>query len=193
MLSLKSLLAPYEDQYGKDYLIGIINSYIMPVVREELMLIIEEEDDLINRYNEIKSMIHQEVPFEMFFESILGLVEECLIKFSSQIKKSKTPIGELAKDYIDQHYRSDISLAQVSKSLYTSKEYLAGAFKQKYQMTLGQYILQKKMDEAGRLLIEGVSQQEVARILSYQDPTYFYKVFKKYYDCTPGEYTRGNE
>lgn len=193
LLSLKRLLVQYETQYGKDYMIGIANSYIMPVVREELMLLIEEDEELTKGYNDIKSMLLSEVPFEMFYDTLVLFVNQCLDKFSTQIKKSKIPIAELAYAYINRNFMSDITLASVSKSLYTSKEYLSSVFKQRYQMTVGQFILKLKMEEAGVLLRKGISQQEVSNLLSYQDPTYFYKVFKKYYDITPGEYIKSKE
>lgn len=193
LISLKSLLSQYEEQYGKDYMIGITNSYIMPVIREELMLIIEEEEALINSYNDIKSMLLSEVPFEIYYDKLVIFVNQCLDSFSKHIKKSKIPIAELAQEYINRNFIDDITLASVSKSLYTSKEYLSSVFKQRYQMTVGQYILKLKMEEAANLLRKGISQQEVSNLLSYQDPTYFYKVFKKYYDLTPGEFVKRND
>jgi two-component system response regulator YesN len=106
----------------------------------------------------------------------------------NQIKASEKPVAELAKEYVDSAYKEDISLNDVAERLFISKEYLSSTFKSHFGITLGNYVLKKKMEEAARLLSEGATHKAISDELGYNDVTYFYKVFKRYYGCTPGEY-----
>jgi two-component system, response regulator YesN len=93
------------------------------------------------------------------------------------------------KNFIDQHYMYPISLDDVSDAFYLSKEHVSRLFRKTYNESVTQYILKRKMESAADLIrTSQLSYREIAYQLGFEDISYFYKQFKKIFQCTPGEY-----
>ncbi|MBS3991394.1 MAG: response regulator [Erysipelothrix sp.] len=106
------------------------------------------------------------------------------------IPKDRTSLDIIdIKQFIDQHYMYPISLDDVAETFYVSKEHVSRLFSKKYQQSVTQYILKKKMDHAADLISTSqLNYREIAFITGFEDISYFYKQFKKHFQCTPGEY-----
>ena len=64
-------------------------------------------------------------------------------------------------------------------------------FLNKFNETISEYIIRKRMELAGRLLKNTpLKIQEIAQECGYEDQRYFASSFKKFYGCTPTEYKR---
>lgn len=169
-------------------IVRLIHDYIVPILRDEMMDVLKNNDGFHSLFEQTKVNVKKGMLINDYFQSIETLTSLGLVHRYEQIKSSEKPIAELAKDYINLAYREMISLNDIAERFFISKEYLSSTFKAKYGITIGNYILKKKMEEAIRLLNEGDSHKSVAEQLGYKDTTYFYKVFKRYYGTTPGDY-----
>ena len=116
---------------------------------------------------------------------------ECAIgyrddKNSNQGKK----ILKKALDYIDENYMKEtLSLNKVSEIVEVSPSYFSTTFSQEMQMTFIEYVTEKRMKQAKKLLRESdMHSGEIAMKVGYKDPHYFSFVFKKTQGCTPREY-----
>lgn len=97
------------------------------------------------------------------------------------------------KTYVDSHYHLNISLESIANHFYLSKSYLSKAFKQQFGATLSGYITEVRMEQAKRLLTESGHQiKTVAELVGFNDLSYFYKTFKKYHQCSPGQVAEQN-
>ena len=97
-----------------------------------------------------------------------------------------------ALHYINSHYKESLSLEEVADKVYLSSYYLSRLFKKEVGENFSTYLLNKKLDEAKRLLEETeMSVMSISGSLSFSDPSYFCRVFKKYTSCTPKEYRNG--
>lgn len=91
--------------------------------------------------------------------------------------------------YIDQHYLSNISLADIAEQFFLSKEHLSRLFKKETGQNLFSYIMQLKLTEAKRLLkTTDMTLDDIAYHLSFSNGNYFSKVFKKNCGLSPSEY-----
>ncbi|MGN0172694.1 MAG: helix-turn-helix domain-containing protein [Acutalibacteraceae bacterium] len=91
--------------------------------------------------------------------------------------------------YIDQHYRDISDIRAVAKQLGYSYTYLAHIFKEKMDMTIGGYIIKKKMEEAKWLLRTGrMNVSQVAARLNYMSVQSFSNSFKKSVGMSPAEF-----
>lgn len=98
------------------------------------------------------------------------------------------------KQFIDQHYMYPISLEDVSEAFYLSKEHVSRMFRKTYDESVTQYILKMKMENAADLIrTSQMSIKEIAYQLGFEDISYFYKQFKKIFDCTPKEMRDSSE
>ncbi len=85
---------------------------------------------------------------------------------------------------------SRVSLDEISRQTYYSKTFLNGIFKKNTEYSIMQYYGRLKIEEAKKLLREGISPSSAASKLQFESPTYFTKVFKKYTGITPSEYRK---
>lgn len=94
-------------------------------------------------------------------------------------------------DYIDKHYLEPITLDQIAEACYINKYYLSHMFSDSKQMTVGQYILGKRMEEAKRLLATtNLTVNEIALNSGFNDQGYFSRAFKKALQMTPLQYRK---
>ena len=95
-----------------------------------------------------------------------------------------------ALDYIDSHYCDEtISLNEVAAKAGVSPNHLSSVFSQNMQKTLIEYITNKRMEKAKKLLkTTNVSTGSIAAEIGYKDPRYFSFVFKKTQGMSPREY-----
>ncbi|MDD6484451.1 MAG: response regulator [Clostridiales bacterium] len=106
--------------------------------------------------------------------------------FSVQNKDRKI---EEVVNYVDEHFCEDISLKWLAKKFCIEHKYLSKLFKKYVNKGYVEYITQKRMDAAKKMLgEEKLTISEIARSLSYDEPNYFTVVFKRNVGITPREY-----
>lgn len=98
-----------------------------------------------------------------------------------------------ARNYMESHYRdSNISLDLIAKELEISKYHLCKEFKNRFDVSPGQFLKELRLQEAVRLLKEKkeYSIEQIARSTGYATSSYFGKVFKKNFGMTPDEFRK---
>ncbi|MCR2806413.1 response regulator [Paenibacillus soyae] len=101
---------------------------------------------------------------------------------------------EKARRYIDNHYRSDLGIDEVSEFVGLSTSHFCTLFKQTTGSTFLEYVTECRIDKAKYMLAHSeVKVYQVAPLVGYQDPRYFTQVFKKVTGLTPSEYRNGTQ
>lgn len=95
-----------------------------------------------------------------------------------------------ALDYLDANYdRDTLSLNLVAENIGVSANYLSAIFSQNMQKTFVEYLTEKRIEKARKLLWQtDKTSSEIAREVGYKDAHYFSFVFKKLQGCSPREY-----
>ena len=110
-----------------------------------------------------------------------------------RVKFQKTP-SKLVVDvanYISKHIYDHIEIDDLSNALYISKSWLFAKFKEDTGMTIKDYILKEKIEEAKRLLsFTDKPSSAISSLLSFSSQSHFNRTFLKYVGETPGEYRR---
>ena len=97
---------------------------------------------------------------------------------------------EQCLEYIDTHFREELSLTELCKQFGLSRSVFCAAFPQLSGLPLRQYIAKKRISEA-QLLIRSqreLSLSQIAAFVGYQDETTFYRNFLKVTGVTPSQY-----
>lgn len=98
------------------------------------------------------------------------------------------------KLYIREHYGQDINLKILSKEFFMNPYYFSAFFKQKTGKNFKDYLASVRMEKALELLLadNGLSVQELAKKVGYNDTKAFSEKFKQYYGESPVSYKRVN-
>lgn len=94
-----------------------------------------------------------------------------------------------AKQYINEHYRENITLSSVAEHLHMNTSYVSSLFKLKTDVSFTQYLTDIRIQNALMLVrTTNKSAAEISELVGYSNPNYFIKVFKKVTGSTISEY-----
>lgn len=86
----------------------------------------------------------------------------------------------------------DVTLEKAAATVHLSPAYLSHVFKFKTDITLSDYILNKRLSRAKELLKDsGIRITQISESLGYSNPNNFTRAFKSMYNLTPTEYRAG--
>ncbi|CAM3655433.1 AraC family transcriptional regulator [Erysipelothrix urinaevulpis] len=95
------------------------------------------------------------------------------------------------KNYLDKHFREEITLDDLAQITYLNKFYLSHIFKEHTGYGPIQYILEKRMSEAKKLLMTtDLVISQISGILGFSNPAYFSQYFKKKTEMSPSAYRK---
>ena len=127
-------------------------------------------------------------------DQIFNLQYNMVLEFTQRVERirlGKRP-GKLTIDvanYIQHHLSEPITAEDIAKELYLSRPYLSRKFIDETGESLTDFILKEKTEEAKRLLrYSDKSLTAIGNYLGFSSQSHFSRVFKKYANCTPGDY-----
>lgn len=127
---------------------------------------------------------------------INNLLHFMLIDFTKRVNQlhEGAPASKLVSDvsnYINRHMSETITVEAIAKEFFLSRSYLSKLFKAESNMSLSDFILTKKTDEAKYLLrYTNKSLTDISLNLGFSSPGHFSRVFKKYASITPHKYRK---
>jgi AraC family transcriptional regulator, transcriptional activator of pobA len=93
--------------------------------------------------------------------------------------------------FIEERYREPISLKDVARAVNLSRGHLSTVVGRKTRRTVGEWIAERRMAEARRLLVEtDLTVEEVGRRVGYGDAGYFVRSFRRAHGTTPLSWRR---
>ncbi len=95
------------------------------------------------------------------------------------------------KDYINSHYTQKITLDDLAGRFFINKFYLSRLFKEQFDISVNNYLLQVRTTQAKQLLrFTDLSIEQIGQKCGMNDANYFSRMFKKMEGITPGEYRK---
>lgn len=131
---------------------------------------------------------------EVLYHLLLILGSECIeAEYVGSDRKTKT-IDNIKKviNYIEQHYKEDISLASVAAQMNYSSAHLSRVFKENIGYNFHDYLQSVRIGNAVRMIMQNkdVRLMECAIENGFTNIKSFIEVFKKIYGCTPSEWRK---
>lgn len=91
--------------------------------------------------------------------------------------------------FIDAHYASKISIAQIADFVGLNRSYLCAIFKSRTNSSIQEYLIRFRINKAcGLMSNKLLSIADIARSVGYDDPLLFSKMFKKEKGVSPRRY-----
>jgi AraC-like DNA-binding protein len=143
--------------------------------------------------NKLSSKFAKKIEMLNSVEASLTLQAEmirkyCLLVKDYSLKNYSHLIGRVIT-LISYDLKADLSLNSIADQLNVNASYLSARFKKECNMSLTNYVNQKRMELAANLLSHSDKQiQEIADACGILDTNYFIKLFKKQYGITPSQY-----
>lgn len=98
-------------------------------------------------------------------------------------------IADEMLSFVDQYYGAGIALNDVAEHVSLSPNYVSTLFRQECGITLMDYLVAKRINQARELLQElGLNVSEVRARVGYKNMSHFNRMFKKLVGVTPGDY-----
>ncbi|MDD3153820.1 MAG: helix-turn-helix domain-containing protein [Victivallaceae bacterium] len=84
-----------------------------------------------------------------------------------------------------------LSVAEVAERIGCSPNYLSNIFRSSYSISLKEFLLTTRLERARDMLLDGsLNASEAAEQCGFRDASYFGRVFRKRYGCTPAHLRR---
>ena len=130
------------------------------------------------------------------YSRIINLRYRMLIDFAMHVNQlqeagAKSQLVSDVANYIDHHMSETITVEAMAKEFYMSRSYLSKRFKAESNITLTDFILNRKTEEAKHLL--RYTDQPLTAIslhLGFSSPGHFSRVFRKYVSMSPSDYRK---
>ncbi len=120
------------------------------------------------------------------FEQELGIQDIAMNQDHLRIKKMLA--------YIHEHFSENISLGDIAKAADIGERECLRCFQKTIQLSPIQYLLKYRIMQGAKMLLnnpaDGVA--EIAGFCGFDSPSYFSKMFGRFYGCTPRSYKKLN-
>jgi len=101
------------------------------------------------------------------------------------------PLVEAIKQYLMQHITDTVRIENICNEFDYSRSYLNKRFRMETGSSLAAYITAAKIEEAKRLIRENnLNFAQISEYLSFDNPQYFSRVFRKHTGMTPTEFKK---
>lgn len=129
-------------------------------------------------------------------DRIINLQYHMVLDYTERVEKlklGKSP-SKLVTDisnYVQRHLSEPVDIEALAKAMFLSRTRLSVKFKQETGMTLTDFVLKEKAEEAKRLLrYTDKPLTAISAFLGFSSQSHFSRAFQKYADCSPNEYRK---
>ena len=129
------------------------------------------------------------IEFNRNLIEIYNILEEKRQFFFEDDQEITANIAINIRKYVEDNYSVQITLDDLARKFYSSKEHISRSFKKEYKVRLFDYINNFRLEKVKELLKNtSMSVDEIALQTGFSCGNYLSKVFKKKFGISPGEY-----
>jgi AraC family transcriptional regulator of arabinose operon len=163
---------------------------LLSIDGEDPIVKVEEYDDMETLLDDLYEMMGDRSEYSRCRQiALIYQFFSLLLRNSS--KKSVVDIPESAKRIIDYNFDKNITVKDISNMLYLSPEYLTRQFSEKYNVSPKEYLIEKRIAFAKKMLTESTACiSEISNSVGYEDQLYFSRIFKKKTGLSPLEFRK---
>jgi AraC-like DNA-binding protein len=122
---------------------------------------------------------------------MIQLLYACVAESKQPDADCADPLLHKALLYIEEHLCERLLLENIAASIPCSKSLLCHRFQQKMRVSPRQYILQKRMALAAKLIREGTPPTKAALRVGYENYSNFYRMYQKHLHGVPSDRIMG--
>lgn len=176
---------------------GLEINHIIPDHTDPVISFSEEYAVLKNAFEYLKDFSKvpgKEAVCRKLVEVVLEMINEKINRPKKNVVTGKAVKQDAVlevKNYIDKNFYNKLSCRDLAEKFFISEGHLSRQFKTLTGYTLNQYIIEKRMGYARRMLIFTDNDiKDIAHSSGYHDLQYFYNVFRRSAGCTPTQFRK---
>ena len=126
-------------------------------------------------------------------EVLSSNVYKLIIAYFNEMNKEKSPsVLAKVKEYIENNYSEDISVADMARVAEVSESFVYRLFREKENMTPVEYLQNTRVEKAKHILMtnEAIGISEISEACGFSISAYFCKVFRNFTQMTPNTYRK---
>ena len=128
---------------------------------------------------------------EMYLRQIFITMQRAFIGTIKKEKARAVDKIEKATVYFNENYSQEINIDEYAEQMHVSVSWFIRNFRESTGLTPMQYILSKRIYNAEILLQDpSYNVSEISRVVGYDNPLYFSRIFKKAKGLSPSEYRK---
>ncbi|MBE5743612.1 MAG: AraC family transcriptional regulator [Clostridiales bacterium] len=141
-----------------------------------------------NYFERIKTLVDEnEIVYgEPASEILVDLIDEVLANQKNELLAS-------VKEYIDNNFQKEILVEDLAKDFSYNRAYLSRIFKKEYGVSIKEYLLDRRLDAALNMIINGERVNDVCYKSGFTNPYNFSRYFKEKYGVPPSKYIPRND
>ncbi|MBS5787980.1 MAG: helix-turn-helix domain-containing protein [Clostridioides difficile] len=148
--------------------------------------------------NVLLVLVKRENGFELKACSYVYLIGEHLYN-NFEVNKRGSKYSEVRKDnridniinFINEKYNTNITLSEVASEFNLNYHFLSHCIKDNIGMSFQNYLNKIRLEKSVNMVLQSdKNMTEIAIANGFSSTSYFYKVFKNEYNCTPLEYRK---
>ncbi len=170
------------------------------LVRERNFHLLRTDKENRGRYRHLLEQMEAALKGEGFGKELLSdtYFLQFLISVNRDMLKDHTrehtesyqfdPKVEAIIRYIGENLQNELSIEHLAGEFYLSRYYLMHRFKEVTGYTVHQYVTQKRLQKASRLIREGVPVMKAAELGGFREYSTFLRAFQSAYRVSPKEF-----
>lgn len=128
----------------------------------------------------------QDLQTVSLFWSMLLMLSECIAK--NQEQRQQTTYVQAITNFLADNYSAEVSIESVADHFHLNPSYMQRLFKKSTGMSIITYLNDLRIKKAAALMLSGMPLIDIAMSCGINSRQYFWKLFQKYYGCSPNEY-----
>jgi len=97
------------------------------------------------------------------------------------------PIVESVLEYLNIHFKEDLSVSSVAEKFNIDKSYLSHLFKEHTGVSLWTYVIYRRIQVFNTMLLQGGTAEENCYKVGFQNYSNFYRLYKKHMGISPSQ------
>lgn len=97
------------------------------------------------------------------------------------------PLVESVLEYLNIHFKEDLSISSVAEKFNIDKSYLSHLFKEHTGVSLWTYVIYRRIQAFNTLLLQGGTAEENCYKVGFQNYSNFYRLYKKHMGISPSQ------
>lgn len=169
------------------------NTILEDALKGKELLILSPNNRIVENFLYLKDAMLQncEKDFEYILSGIatdiIFLIKQTPDSLLTQTHGFLHPASFQIMNYINQNYKSKITLQDIANHVYLSVSSVSHIFKEDFEVSIKQYITEKRMNEIHLCLQKGEKPQYISNEFGFSNYSTFYRSYCKYFGIPPSK------